>query len=103
VDTFAVSLSTQSLVAVTVGVRELRGNLRAYLDRAEAGEEIIVTERGKPVAKIVSASGKRTIEQLIAEGRARPALRPKQPIDRSRQPVVRGRPTVADILVEQRH
>ncbi|MBA2276926.1 MAG: type II toxin-antitoxin system prevent-host-death family antitoxin [Chloroflexia bacterium] len=34
-------------------VREVRDNLRAYLDRAEAGEEIVVMRRGKEVARIV--------------------------------------------------
>ena len=36
-----------------VSVREVRDNLRAYLDRAEAGEEIVVMRRGKEVARIV--------------------------------------------------
>jgi prevent-host-death family protein len=40
-------------VTVTVGVREFRANLRAYLDRVEAGEDVVVTERGRPVARIV--------------------------------------------------
>ena len=34
-------------------VREVRDNLRAYLERAEAGEEIVVLRRGKEVARIV--------------------------------------------------
>ncbi len=34
-------------------VKDVRNNLRAYLDRAEAGEEIIVLRRGKEVARIV--------------------------------------------------
>lgn len=38
---------------VKVSAKELRNNLREYLDRAEAGEEIIVLCRGKEVARIV--------------------------------------------------
>ncbi len=34
-------------------VREVRDNLRAYLERAEAGEEIVVMRRGREVARIV--------------------------------------------------
>ncbi len=34
-------------------VREVRDNLRAFLERAEAGEEIVVTNRGREVARIV--------------------------------------------------
>lgn len=38
---------------VEVSVKEARDNFRAYLDRAEAGEEIVITRRGKEVARIV--------------------------------------------------
>jgi prevent-host-death family protein len=34
----------------TVGVRELKNRLTHYLSRAKRGEEVVVTERGKPVA-----------------------------------------------------
>ncbi|MBI4634789.1 MAG: type II toxin-antitoxin system prevent-host-death family antitoxin [Candidatus Rokubacteria bacterium] len=34
----------------TVGVRELKNRLTQYLRRAKYGEEVIVTERGKPIA-----------------------------------------------------
>jgi len=36
-----------------VGVRELKNRLTYYLQRARKGEEVIVTERGRPVAKLV--------------------------------------------------
>lgn len=36
-----------------VNVREVRENLRAYLERAEAGEEISILRRGKEVARLV--------------------------------------------------
>ncbi len=36
-----------------VGVRELRQNLSRYLDRVKDGESLVVTERGKEVAKLV--------------------------------------------------
>lgn len=38
----------------TVGVRELKNRLTHYLARAKRGEEVVVTERGKPVAIIQS-------------------------------------------------
>ncbi len=37
-----------------VGVRELKNRLTYYLRRARKGEEIIVTERGRPVAILQS-------------------------------------------------
>ena len=36
-----------------VSVREVRENLRAYLERAELGEEISILRRGKEVARLV--------------------------------------------------
>ena len=38
----------------TVGVRELKNRLTHYLGRAKRGEEIMVTERGQPVAVLHS-------------------------------------------------
>ncbi len=35
---------------IEVGVRELRNNLSRYLERVRGGEEVIVTDRGSPVA-----------------------------------------------------
>jgi prevent-host-death family protein len=37
----------------TVGVRELRQNLSRYLDRVKAGEALVVTERGRQVARLI--------------------------------------------------
>jgi prevent-host-death family protein len=39
----------------SVGVRELRQNLSKYLDRVKAGEALVVTERGRRVARLVPA------------------------------------------------
>jgi len=35
-----------------VGIRDLKNGLSKYIDRVQAGEEVIVTERGRPVAKL---------------------------------------------------
>jgi prevent-host-death family protein len=37
----------------SAAVAKLKASLSEYLARVKAGEEIIVTERGKPIAKIV--------------------------------------------------
>jgi prevent-host-death family protein len=38
-----------------VGAFEAKNRLGALLDRVEHGEEIVITRRGKPVAKLVPA------------------------------------------------
>jgi prevent-host-death family protein len=38
-----------------VGIRQARQALPDLIDRAEAGEEVIITRQGRPVAKLVAA------------------------------------------------
>ena len=37
----------------TAGVREARQNLSALLDEVKNGREVLITEHGRPVAKLV--------------------------------------------------
>jgi len=55
----------------TVGIRELKDGASAIIERAEAGEPITVTRRGKPVAQIVSAATPPHLANLIAKGTVR--------------------------------
>jgi prevent-host-death family protein len=43
-------------MAERVAVRELRQNLSKYLTRVKAGEELIVTERGTEVARLIPST-----------------------------------------------
>jgi prevent-host-death family protein len=47
-----------------VGVRELKNRLSRYLKRVEAGEELIVTEHGRTVARLVPVKGQKLQEAL---------------------------------------
>jgi len=38
-----------------VGIRELRQNLSKYLERVKDGEALVVTERGRQVARLIPA------------------------------------------------
>lgn len=51
-----------------VGVRELKQHLSEYLDRAERGELVRVTERGRPKALLGPLPGRARIDAGIAEG-----------------------------------
>jgi antitoxin (DNA-binding transcriptional repressor) of toxin-antitoxin stability system len=57
---------------ITVGIREIKNRLSEYLRRAKAGERIIVTERGKPVAVITRPGGVvgERIEAMVRERQA---------------------------------
>jgi prevent-host-death family protein len=61
----------------TAGVAELKAKLSDYLKRVKAGEEVIVTERGKAIARVVpfTRSGPTPAEEeeMIRSGQLRPA------------------------------
>lgn len=57
-----------------VGIPELKANLSEYVRRAAGGEEIIVSDRGRPVARLVGLVASR-LESGIAEGWITPPRR----------------------------
>jgi prevent-host-death family protein len=58
-----------------IGVRELRQHASRYLARVRAGETIEVTDRGRPVARLVPIAGS-TWEDLIEAGVVNPPANP---------------------------
>ena len=56
-----------------IGVRELRQNASRWLARVAVGESFEVTDRGRPVARLVPVPEGVGLDALIAAGRARPA------------------------------
>lgn len=57
----------------SVGVRELKNRLSAHLDRVKAGEEITVTEHGRPVARLIPVGPDvDRMAALVAAGIVRP-------------------------------
>jgi prevent-host-death family protein len=55
-----------------VGVRELKQRLSEYLDRAERGELVRVTDRGRPKALLGPIPGRARIDAGISEGSITP-------------------------------
>lgn len=51
-----------------VGISELRSNMREWVERARAGDDVVVTERGIPVVRLVAVDAASTIERLEADG-----------------------------------
>jgi prevent-host-death family protein len=60
------------------GVREARQNLSALLDEVKQGREVIITERGRPVAKLVPPGPVRSrgVPDLRAFRRSMPVFDP---------------------------
>ena len=83
-----------------VGVRNLKNNLSHYLGRVRAGEEIIVTDHGRPVARLSSLDHPTdTLAALIASGAVRPPKNTSRHLPTSR---VRAEGSVSDLVSDQR-
>jgi prevent-host-death family protein len=84
----------------SVGIRELRQNASGVIRRVAAGEVVEVTDRGRPVARIVPLRRGSVLDQLVEEGRATEAagdlldIQPLRPVP--------GAATLSDILAEMR-
>lgn len=44
---------------IQAGIKEVKNNLSRFLAHVKAGEEIMITERGKPVARIIRENSNR--------------------------------------------
>lgn len=82
-----------------VGIRDLRDNLSRYIDRVRGGDELVITDRGSAVARLVPLEGGRTLDRLIEEGIVTPAATRRRSRPEKR---VRARGRVSDLVVEQR-
>jgi prevent-host-death family protein len=65
-------------------IGRLKARLSEFLSRVRAGEEVVITDRGTPVAKLVPLSGEAAREGRRAElARAGLVREPGRPLDRS--------------------
>jgi len=58
---------------INVGIKEVKNNLSRLLAQVKAGEEILITKRGRPVARIVKEnqgdkSVRTALEPLVQRG-----------------------------------
>ena len=87
----------------TVGVRELRDNLSRYLAMVRGGGEVVVTEHGRPVARVIGIQGRSSAErlaELVAAGQMTPARARRRAAPRAVE-LPRGA-TVSDLVKDQR-
>ena len=65
---------------VKVSVSQLKARLSEHIRRVKGGEEVLVTERGRPVAVLApipsSQAGQADLDALVEAGLVRPAKRP---------------------------
>ena len=81
---------------------ELRAHLSEWLDRARADSEVIITDRGMPVARLLGLATTATLERLTAEGViSRPASARRPAASGRSRP--RPRRPLSQIVSDQRH
>jgi prevent-host-death family protein len=86
-----------------VGVRDLKNSLSRYLAEVREGKELVVTDHGHPIARLVPLRGSSTerLAELIATGEVTPATKPHdgwlpEPVSTEQGA------TVSDLVTEQR-
>jgi len=84
-----------------VAISTLRAQLSHWIDRARAGEEVVVTERGTPVARLLPIDSAPLLDRLVQRGVLSRPHRPGRPAARGAQRVRASGP-VADLVSEQR-
>lgn len=84
-----------------VAISELRANLKTFIDRARAGERIVVTDRGQPVARLGPAEEESLLDRLESEGVLTRAATAKRRVARKGEGVKATGP-VADLVSEMR-
>ena len=90
------------MAQTTVGIRELKARLGTYMRQVKGGAILVITERGKPVGRIVpmkSSVETRTQELIQAGVIAWSGRKPKKRVPTVK---IRGNKTVAELLLEDR-
>jgi prevent-host-death family protein len=77
----------------------VKNHLSAYLDRVREGEEIVITDRGRPVARLTSVDPDvDRLQALIDTGAITPPTAQRSLPDRR----VRVKGSLADLVADQR-
>ncbi|HSL60089.1 MAG TPA: type II toxin-antitoxin system prevent-host-death family antitoxin [Acidimicrobiales bacterium] len=84
-----------------VAISELRAHLGQWIDAARDGNDVVITDRGTPVARIVALDSTPLIDRLTAQGVISRPTRATRPVAGDRPRPTPRRP-VADIVGEQR-
>lgn len=81
-----------------VGIRDLKAKLSLYVSEAAGGATIVITDRGKPVARLTAIDSQSHFERGLDEGWIEPARRTKL----SAATPVAATASIAEVLDEDR-
>jgi prevent-host-death family protein len=83
-----------------VGVRELHDRLSRYVQHVQGGGEVVVTMRGRRVARLVPVDEIDPLADLRARGLVREPTAPRHP--RARRARLEAAKPVSDLVADQR-
>jgi len=84
-----------------VGIRQLKDSLSEQLRRVRSGETVLITDRGREIARIVPAG---VSDGLLEMARRGEVVLPSAPRRRVRPaPYRKGEPLLSDIIIADRH
>lgn len=86
---------------VDVAVSEFRAHLSEWLERVREGDEVVIMERGHPVARLTGLASSARLEELVAAGVISRPQKVRRPIASGRSRP-RSRRSLSDIVSEQR-
>jgi prevent-host-death family protein len=91
--------TTRAAASTRIGIRELRQHASVYVDLAEKGYTVDITNRGRLVAQLVPVREPGSpLERLIAAGIIEPAEEGGGVVDLDPYPAPPGQPTASEIL-----
>ena len=83
-----------------IGVRELHDSLSRYVQHVQDGAEVVVTMRGRRVARLVPVDQTDPLADLRARGLVREPSAPRNP--RGRRARLKATKPVSDLVADQR-
>ncbi|WP_344607847.1 type II toxin-antitoxin system prevent-host-death family antitoxin [Sporichthya brevicatena] len=87
---------------VDVPIAELRADLASWIARAQAGDEVVITEQGTPVARLCPVESASLVERLVRDGVLTPAKNPRTPSKSIRRIQPTPGPPISGLVGEQR-
>jgi prevent-host-death family protein len=81
-----------------VGVRDLHDRLSEHLERVQAGSEIVITRRGRPIARLSAIDTDDPLDDLVRRGLVTVPKAPRRPVG----PRVKASGSVSDLVADQR-
>lgn len=89
-----------------VSIREMKNCLSAYLKRVRAGADVVITDRGRPVARLVPVRTGQDEVAVVARLNALPWVRPGngRKLKGAKRPIrlKRGDRSAAEMVLEDR-